>query len=245
MNKEMDHDGYLLLIEDEPTIQAVNKQVLTRRGYVLRQAYTLAEARKLISEEPPQAIILDIQLPDGNGLDFLSELREGKIISESTDAQHSVLNSRLVNIPVLMLTAMGTRQDIINGLESGGDDYLTKPYELSVFLARVQALLRRAAYVPNTLQIGPIKLDIASNRASINGEDMEMPQKEISLLEQFLQYPSKTMSAEFLYEKVWGQKMFGDETALKVAISKLRTKLAGSGYTITASRGEGYYFERE
>ena len=126
-NPNFDKSGYLLLVEDEPVVQANNKMVLERRGYQLKQAYTLEEARTMIEEEPPRAIVLDIQLPDGNGLDLLQEVR-----SRST-------------IPVLVLTAMGTPKDIIKGLEAGGDDYLTKPHDLQTFLKRVETLLRRAS----------------------------------------------------------------------------------------------------
>ena len=131
----MNSDCYVLLVEDEPIIQAKNKKILERHGYSIRQAYTLAEARAIVTEELPRAIILDIQLPDGSGLEFLQELR------------------RISNIPILLLTAMETPQDIVRGLEAGGDDYLTKPYELSVFLARVKALLRRASSGSDMLEI--------------------------------------------------------------------------------------------
>jgi len=223
----MSNYGYLLLVEDEPVVQANNKKILERRGYVIRQAFTLAEARAVMAEKPPDAIILDIQLPDGCGLEFLNELRKKS------------------KIPVMMLTAMGTPQDIIKGLETGGDDYLTKPYELTVFLMRVQALLRRAAIMPEALGIGNIRIDVASGKAYIDGADMNLQQKEVALLQQFIQQPEKMLPPEFLYEKVWGQKMMsGDENALKVAISKLRAKMTDSEYTIIASRGEGYCFER-
>jgi len=125
----MKHEGYLLLVEDEPIVQANNKMILERRGCLLRQAYTLKEARALVAEEMPFAIILDIQLPDGDGFDFLYELRKTS------------------NVPVLVLTAKGTPQDIIQVLEAGGDDYLNKPYELPIFLMRVEALLLRASLI--------------------------------------------------------------------------------------------------
>jgi len=115
------------LVEDEPVVQANNRMVLERRGYTLRQAFTLSEARAIIAEEMPVAIILDIQLPDGSGLDLLKEVRCTS------------------SVPVLVLTAMGTPKDIIRGLEAGGDDYLTKPHDLPTFLKRVEALLRRAS----------------------------------------------------------------------------------------------------
>jgi len=219
--------GYLLLVEDEPIVQASNRRVLERRGYKIRQAYTLAEARTAISEELPDAIVLDIQLPDGNGLSFLQDLRKTS------------------NIPVLMLTAMGTPQDIIKGLEAGGDDYLTKPHELNVFLKHVEALLRRAAIVPDTLKIGSIRLDTASQKAYLFDEDMVLSQKEYALLQQFAQRPEQAISVEYLYEKVWGQKMLYDPGSLKTLVWKLRKKLDGSGHTINMERGEGYIFERE
>jgi len=122
-------NGYLLMVEDEPVVQENNKMILERRGYQIKQAYTLEEARCIIGAEPPRAIILDIQLPDGNGLDLLYEVRSNS------------------NIPVLVLTAMGTPKDIIKGLEAGGDDYLTKPHDLPTFIKRVEALLRRAELI--------------------------------------------------------------------------------------------------
>jgi len=218
-------DGYLLLIEDEPSVQSNNMKILQRRGYFLRPARTLAEARAIMAKEPPRAIILDLHLPDGNGLDFLVELRKTS------------------DIPVLILTALGSSEDIIKGFDMGSDDYLTKPYDLYVFLIRVETLLRRASTIPEVIGFGGIRLYPASGRATLNNEDMLLSQKEYSLLQQFIQYPEKILSTDYLYEKVWGSKMFEDDNSLKVAISKLRNKLANSEYTITASRGEGYYFE--
>ncbi|MCL2617834.1 MAG: response regulator transcription factor [Defluviitaleaceae bacterium] len=218
--------GYLLMIEDEPVVQANNKKMLERRGFCIRQAFTLAEAREIISKEMPRAIVLDVNLPDGLGLDFLREVRKTS------------------NVPVLILTANGTDDDIIQGLEAGGDDYLPKPYDQTVFFMRITALLRRSSLLPEALGIGPIRINLASSKAYLYNEDMGLQQKELSLLQQFVQHPEEMLSPDFLYEKVWGQKMLGQDNALKVAISKLRSKLSSSGYTITVSRGEGYCFER-
>ena len=219
--------GYLLLVEDEMIVQAKNKRILERRGYVLRQAFTLAEARAIIAEEAPRGIILDVRLPDGNGLRFLRELRKTS------------------NVPVLVLTSMGTPEDMIQGLEAGGDDYLPKPYDLPLFLTRVEALLRRASMIPETIEAGPLKLEPASGRAFLNGEDMALSQKEYALLQQFVQHPEELLRVETLYEKVWGQVMIDDDSSLKNMVYRLRKKLNGSGYTITAERGEGYMLERK
>jgi DNA-binding response OmpR family regulator len=225
--KKMNKKGYLLLVEDEILVQESNRRILERRGYSIRQAYSLTEAWALIKEQMPLAIVLDIQLPDGNGLDFLKEFRQTS------------------NIPVLMLTAMGTPDDVVKGLEAGGDDYLSKPHELNVFLTRIDALLRRASIVPEKITHGSIIIDTASNKAYINNKDLCLQQKELLLLSLFVQNPEKIISSDVLYEKVWGQKMYSDDGSLKNTAYKLRKKLEDSGYTITAARNEGYILEHE
>ena len=223
----MGDQDYLLLVEDEPVVQEYNKKILERRGYRIRQAFSLAEAKKVFAENPPRAIVLDIQLPDGNGLDFLRELRKTS------------------NAPVLLLTAMGTHDDTVQGLKAGGDDYLPKPYDLDVFLTRVETLMRRASIVPDTLSIGRLRIEPMANKAMLDGEDLHLSSKEASLLAVFAQHPDTVLSADFLFQKVWGQDISGDENALRVAISRLRKKLKDSGYTIVVERSEGYVFERE
>jgi len=220
-------DGYLLLVEDEPAVQMNNRRILQRRGHVVKQAYTLAEARTLIAEEPPKGIILDVQLPDGNGLSFLDELRKTS------------------SIPVLVLTTLDTTEDIMRGFEVGGDDYLTKPYDLPIFLMRVETLMRRASAIPDALEFGAIKIYPSSSKVVVNGNVVDVSQKEYSLLQLFVQRPNKILSPEFIYERVWGYEMMENENAVKVTVSKLRNKLLEFGYTITASRGEGYYLEKD
>jgi DNA-binding response OmpR family regulator len=168
-------------------------------------------------------------LPDGSGLDLLKELR-----------------NTYSNIPVLMLTALNTPEDVVRGLKSGGDDYMPKPFNIEEFAARVEALMRRAERVPETIVKGRLKIDVAADQAFLNGLDMLLTQKEFSLLFLFVQHEGRTMSAEYLYEKVWGYPMGGDNRTLKKHLSNLRKKLeeGRSGYQITAARGEGYCFEK-
>jgi DNA-binding response OmpR family regulator len=227
MNSSKRDAGYLLLVEDEQAVQENNMKILKRRGYEIKQAYSLEEARNIIKVSPPKGIILDLRLPDGSGLEFLQELRKKS------------------SIPVLILTAMGERDDILSGFQYGSDDYLTKPYDLSLFLMRVEALLRRADAIPEELEYSELKLFPISNTAMLNGVDMLLSQKEYALLQLFVQNPDKILSAEYLYEKVWGHEMIEKDTSLKVTISKLRNKLDGSSFKITASRREGYYLERD
>ena len=219
----------VLLIEDDEKILYANKIILERRGgYHVQLAETLAKAQQIVSQTPPDIILLDIMLPDGSGLVFLRELRLS------------------LDIPVLLLTALDTSGDVVNGLAAGGDDYLSKPYDNNVLLGRIDAVLRRTYKMPEQLSIGKITIDTASKRVYINEQDLGVNPKEFSLLVQFVQHPDREMSAEYLYEKIWGQKMCGDDRTLRQTISSLRTKLSDfdTGYTIASLRGEGYYFGR-
>ena len=224
----MDNKGYLLLVEDDPAIQAQNKHLLASRKYPLRQATTLAAAKSILAAEgTPRAIILDVILPDGNGVDFLREIRQGS------------------NVPVLLLTSEDTQEDILKGLTAGGDHYLAKPCPPAIFLSHVEALLRRSEQLPEMLSLGSIKLEPASGRAYIGDDDLVLSQKEFALLQQFIQHPGKLLMAENLYQKVWGQEMLSEEYSLSSAIYRLRKKLSGSGYTITSEYKEGYVIELE
>jgi DNA-binding response OmpR family regulator len=201
--------------------------MLRRRGYDVAAALSLQEARERLTKAAPDAIALDIMLPDGSGLDFMRELR------------------RESNIPILLLTGLGTPEDVVRGLTDGGDDYLTKPYDFGVLLARVEALLRRAGRFPDAVQKGPLSLDVMSGRALLHGEDLLLTRKDFALLTLFTQNEDKAIGAEYLYEELWKTPMADDTQAIKSAVSRLRKKLAGSGYTILNKRGEGYLFERE
>lgn len=217
----------ILLVEDNKDVQAFNKFLLEEQGFNIETAMTLHAARKLFIKRAPDAIVLDIGMPDGNGLDFLKELR---ILSK---------------VPVLILTGYKNDDNIVNGFNSGCDDYLSKPYTFEVLLARLKRLLQSAAYVPARLEYGPLKIEVLSGQAFLNGEDMLLTQKEIALLLLFTQNEGRFMSAEYLYKKVWGQPMNKNVGAVKYQVSNLRKKLEDSGYIISSTRGEGYCFKKE
>ena len=224
----MNNRGYLLLVEDDPIIQANNQHLLANKKYPLKQAGTLAAATSIIAAEGmPRAVVLDVILPDGNGVDFLKKLRETS------------------NVPVLILTSEDTEKDLLRGLSAGGDYYLTKPCPPAVFVSHVEALLRRGEALPETLALGPIKLEPASGKAYLNGEDIVLSQKEFVLLQQFILHPGKLLLVKDLYKKVWGQEMLPDDHSLSSAIYRLRKKMAGSGYTITSEYKEGYILESD
>lgn len=220
-------NGLILLVEDNKQVLYGNERMLKRHGYDVMTALTIKDAQECISEKGPDAIVLDIMLPDGSGLDFMRQLRQKS------------------DIPVLLLTGLNASADIVRGLSEGGDDYLTKPYDFDVLLARIAALLRRAGRMPETIIKGRLKLDMVSAQAYCGGINLLLTQKDFALLRLFIQNEDKIVSAEYLYEKVWKSPLNQDTQAIKSAVSRLRKKLMGSGYTIFAQRGEGYVFECE
>lgn len=229
MTSELNTGKRVLLVEDNPKIMQGNKRMLEWEGYTVDTAMTLGDAATRMAENRPDAIVLDVMLPDGNGLDFMRKLRQ----------------SNAASIPILLLTGLTTQDDILLGLKSGGDDYLTKPYDFPILLARVEALLRRAQRVPERIKMGCFTLDVAASVAMRDGVDMLLTQKEFALLLVFIQNPERFIDGEYLYEKVWNHPMAGDANALKSTIKRLRSKIEGSGWQIAWSRGEGYCLERE
>jgi len=152
-----------------------------------------------------------------------------------------------------LLSALDESGDIVRGLRAGGDDYLAKPYDNNVLLARIETLLRRTAQLPKTLTKGSLVLDIIAGQAflkssdsSSNGSrDLLLTQKEFSILLLMAQNESSVMSAETIYKNIWKQPSRFDKNTLQATISNLRKKIEPSGYTITVSRNQGYAFERE
>ena len=217
----------VMLVEDNLQIMQGNERLLKRRGYEVVTALNLSEAHIAIQAQMPDLFVLDIMLPDGSGLDFMAELRK---VSQT---------------PVLLLTGLTTPEDIVRGLTAGGDDYLPKPYDFGVLLARIEALLRRAQQVPDQIHMGRLCLDVTADVATLDGGDLLLSQKEFALLLIFAQNEERFISGDYLYEKVWKQPMAGNSNALKTTINRLREKIRNCGYRIEWSRGEGYCFERE
>jgi len=227
----------ILLVEDNEQIMDGNSRMLERHGYQTISALTLEGARALTfayaraqtGGRTPDAIVLDIMLPDGNGLDFMRELRE---VEKS-------------GVPVLLLTGLATKEDILLGLKSGGDDYLAKPYDFDELLARVEALLRRAERVPEVITIGRLSLDVTAGVAGLDGLDLLLTQKEFALLLVFAQNEGRFTDGAYLYEKVWKAPMAGNSGVVRKTVSALRGKIKGSGWAITWAKGKGYFFGRE
>jgi DNA-binding response OmpR family regulator len=217
----------ILLVEDSEKVQNYNRRMLEDEGFAVETAMTLAAARLFLETGKPDIIILDIGMPDGNGLDFLRELRQTS------------------KIPVLMLTGYGESKDVVIGFKSGCDDYMPKPYTFDELLVRLERLLKNGEEIPKTIVKGSLKLDLLSTQAFVNNTDLVLTGKEFALLFLLVQNEGETMSAENLYETVWKQSLVGGNPTLRKHISEIRSKLEShvSGYTISNVRGGGYCFE--
>lgn len=218
----------ILLVEDNPHIMKINAQLLTLRGYQVLQAETAAQAREQLRWHPVDLIVLDILLPDGSGLELCRELK----------AQRP--------IPILFLTALGENQDVVEGLRAGGDDYLAKPYDLEVLVARIEARLRAAEEVRRYFGYGGLKLDLLTMTGHVNGKDIQFTQKEFTALLLLARAAERKVSQEELMEALWGPDAHAESRALWTLISRLRKKLNSqeSRLEISSLRGGGYLLEQ-
>ncbi|MCL2638164.1 MAG: response regulator transcription factor [Oscillospiraceae bacterium] len=217
----------VLCVEDELDVLENNRVNLENAGYTVLTAENLKKARKTLSETTPDIIILDIMLPDGNGLEYLKELR-----TEGND------------IPIIMLTAWNRGEHSARGIEMGADDYIGKPFVYADLLARVKKVLEQTERIPKLITRGALSLDLISLQAFINGENMLLTQKEFSLLLLFVRHENRIIRQEYLYEQIWNLPYGNTDKTLKSHLSRLRKSLTDTGYTIETVRGEGYVFKK-
>jgi len=218
----------VLVIEDEPSLQSQMRTQLEAEGYVVDTCGDGNEGLYLATEYPLDAAIIDLGLPGLSGIDVIKRLRE----SGST-------------LPILILTARGRWQDKVEGLEAGGDDYLVKPFQMEELLARLKALLRRAAgSTQNTLQLGPIKLDFAAQKTLLDGNELELTTFEYRLLEYLVKRRDRVVPKDELADYLYPHDEDRDSNVIEVLIGRLRRKLdpAGTLSPIETLRGRGYRF---
>lgn len=224
----------ILLVEDNKALNRINQRALELDGYSVITAETLADAKVFIERDAPNAIILDVLLPDGNGIEFCKKIRE------------------ITSAPILFLTSVEGHHQALAGLRAGGDDYLMKPYNLEMLLARIATFFRREEIAEKlnhpirTMTEGNMTLDIFSGKAIVNYKDMMLTPKEFSLLLFFMKNKDTIFTAEQLYKEIWKQPMTGDAHAIKNVIYRLRKKLdeVNSGFEIVTTRNKGYVFKR-
>lgn len=213
----------ILLVEDHPDIMRVNRDALLSAGYRTAEAGTLREAREQLAALSPALIVLDILLPDGSGLELCVELR------------------RLTTAPILFLTSLGDSAQIVDGLRAGGDDYLVKPYDVAVFVARVAAQLRRQDMM-GEIVIGRLRVDRTALRAYYDDKDLLLKPKEYALLAALMRERYRHLTAESLFSEAWGMDAMDDVRTVQVHLSRLRRKLdaAQIEYRLTFEAGRGY-----
>ena len=214
----------ILMVEDEEQVLNTNCRMLRRRGYDVRTAQTAAEAYHQLEEQLPDLLILDIMLPDGNGLDICRRFRE-----------------KTMN-PVLFLTGKSDIRDRVEGLQQGGDYYLTKPYNFDEFLAEK---IKEKFQSSRQITIGSLRLDLSDGHAYLNNADTGLTRTEFSLLRLLAENQEKIFSAKELYEAVWGSCAGTDTSTVRRHIFNLRTKIGAEDtdeYDIVSVYGKGYLF---
>ncbi len=220
----------LLVVDDDRGIRETLRNLLSDDGYIVDTASNALEAEEIIRQNAPDLLILDVMLP-GTGVDGFDLLREIR---------------RTSNLPIIMLTAKDEMVDIVVGLESGADDYITKPYENRVLLARIRSLLRRAQAEdeePSVLRIGSIEIRPEEGAAKRGDETLSLTRTEFRLLTTLASKPGRVFSREQLLSEVWGYDYFGDARLVDVHIRRLRTKVEGDPHNptiIQTVRGMGY-----
>jgi two-component system, OmpR family, phosphate regulon response regulator PhoB len=219
----------VLVVEDEPDIRDLLAFHLERDGYQVTRAATGPEALRQLRAVPPDLVILDLMLPEMDGLEVCRRLR-----AEPATAA----------LPVIMLTAKGDEVDRVVGLEIGADDYVVKPFSPKEMLARVRAVLRRA-HAPVSgapLAVGGLTLDRATHQVTVSGRPLTLTPKEFDLLRALLEARGRVLSREFLLDRVWGYARAGEieSRTVDVHVRRLRAKLGAEGERILTVKNVGY-----
>jgi DNA-binding response OmpR family regulator len=226
----------LLLIDDDARLTAMVGDYLRRAGYEIDIAGSLAAGRERLRHVGYDALLLDLMLPDGDGLDLTRELRG---------------DARTRRLPLLMLTARGEPMDRIVGLELGADDYLPKPFEPRELLARVKALLRRASPEPmsdEVLRFGRLEIDLGERKARLDGRECDLTGHQFDLLVVLAQSPGRVLSRDQIMDALKGHPMEAFDRSIDVHISRIRAVIEDDPKNprrVLTVRGVGYVFARK
>jgi two-component system, OmpR family, response regulator MprA len=219
----------ILVVDDDPSIRSVVSRGLRFEGYDVQIAGDGLEALRIAREMPLHMVVLDVMLPNLDGLEVCRRLRRGG------------------NTPIIMLTARDAVPDRIAGLDSGADDYLIKPFDFDELLARIRALLRRAqSQSEEVLSFADLRLDTGTREAYRSGRRIELTTREYELLAFFLRHPRQVLTRDQILSHVWSNPDV-DSNAIEVHIGRLRDKLeaGGEGRVIQTIRGAGYALREE
>lgn len=225
----------ILLVEDEPAISGFVRRGLIFEGYNVTVVTDGRDALEALRDNPPDLLILDLMLPNVDGIDVTRRIRTAENGDESE------------HLPILMLTARDSVADRVAGLNAGADDYLVKPFDFEELVARVRALLRRTrqpVVSPGNeiLQYADITLDLTSRTLTRGEEQIELTPREFDLLALFLRHPNQVLTRSTLMQRVWGEDFYGESNVLEVVIGNLRRALEVSNHprVIQTVRGVGY-----
>jgi DNA-binding response OmpR family regulator len=218
--------GTIVVVDDEPNIADLVDLYLARDGYRVLKASTGAAGLEAVRTHRPRLVVLDVGLPDIDGLEVCRQLRQ------------------TTQVPVIFLTARDGEVDRVLGLELGGDDYVTKPFSPAELVARVKAVLRRVdgTAAPEVVQAGPVTIDCGRREVLIVDTPVEFTTKEFDLLRFLAERPGLALSRQQILDGVWGYDWFGDARTVDVHIAQVRKKL-GDALTIKTVRGVGYRLE--
>jgi two-component system phosphate regulon response regulator PhoB len=223
----------ILLVEDEPAISEMICFALEREGYQVDEALDVRSARRLMADKRPDLAIVDWMLPDTSGIDLVRNLRREEISQD---------------MPIIMLTARAEENDKVLGLESGADDYMTKPVAIRELIARIKAQLRRAEGHGGSdiLTLGVLKLDMGAHSLEVKGKPVHVGSMEFKLLQFFMSHPDRVYSRTKLLDFVWGQNVYVEERTVDVHILRLRKLLKPFGVDtmVQTVRGAGYRFSK-
>ncbi|HEX5865487.1 MAG TPA: response regulator transcription factor [Casimicrobiaceae bacterium] len=216
----------ILVVEDDSLLAQGLTRVLTRAGHAVDQAETGLQADRALRAASYDLVVLDIGLPDIDGFEVLRRLR-----------------LRHVPANVLVLTARDAVEDRVHGLDLGADDYLTKPFSVTEFEARVRALLRRASLPANAVSVGRLTVDVEAKRIKINGAPIDLTVREWALLDLFMARPGRVLSKEQIALQLADYDAQLTPNAIEVYVSRLRSKIETAGVRIRTVRGFGYLWE--
>ena len=214
----------LLIVEDDKKLNDGIRLALKNDAYFFYQCRTLQEAREILKKEDITLVLLDVNLPDGNGIDFVREIRKNSQVS------------------IILLTVNNMEVDIVTGLEAGANDYITKPFSPKILVARVEAVLRRTNQAEETelLEYGVIVVDKTAHSVTIDGKPIDLSFKEFELLTYFMENKGIALSREKILNHVWNYDYFGDARTIDTHVKKLRSKLGDKGDLIKTIWGVGY-----
>ena len=219
-------------VDDDNTIREIEVYTLEQTGFTARGFADGVSMLEALKTEIPELIILDIMMPEIDGIEVLKKLR--------SEAEYK-------DIPVIMATAKGTEMDKIGGLNSGADDYLVKPFGVMEMVARVNAVLRRATKVVPTddITVGAITLKEKEHKVIVNSKKIELTHQEFEMLKFFMLNPGMVFSRDRLMSEIWGMDYIGETRTVDMHIKTLRQKLGNAGSQIKTVIGVGYRLENE